>query len=354
MAEKYFENERSGHVYEEIPWTATAAPVSHVSLSVPSHERQSSFFKEDDSWRFTNLNTTDQVMQTAGVRSSYRHTQSEMESCAQNKPQQMMHLQAVGTMPSQRRGSKQNHGTGLMHAQWTKPIPAQGTELIQAHSTGSVQAQQTGSMYDNIQRDLDMSSPAKFPAIESLLEGANARTRPFGQMSGHVTSEWDSSSSFTTVSPLPPPLPLKEKVTRQPSRRRVRVGEEAVVIRWMKISDYGIKPEITNQNPEGGFDIYSAYECRISPYNIHLVCTDIIMTLPTGVTGYISTKGNSHLPPSILTWRTMIPSKHKDDIKVALFNSSDREFVLHRGVKIASVILAKSIISVLEQHSYKG
>jgi dUTP pyrophosphatase len=89
-----------------------------------------------------------------------------------------------------------------------------------------------------------------------------------------------------------------------------------------------------------GFDLYSVSEENIKPNEIKIVQTGIALEIPSG--WYVRIEDRSGMAvKGIYKLAGIIDSDYRGEIKVVLRNSSDKEYKIERGDRIAQGILTQ-------------
>jgi dUTP pyrophosphatase len=94
-----------------------------------------------------------------------------------------------------------------------------------------------------------------------------------------------------------------------------------------------------------GLDLASAYEYTIPARGKGLVKTDLSIRLPEGTYGRIA-------PRSGLSWKHhtdigagVIDRDYRGNVGVVIFNHADKELVVHKGDRVAQLILEQCILA---------
>ena len=112
------------------------------------------------------------------------------------------------------------------------------------------------------------------------------------------------------------------------------------MIKYIKLSSNASKPTLSTPLA-AGYDLYSAYEYIVPSRGKELIKTDICIQLPKDCYGRVA-------PRSGLAWKHfidvgagVIDADYRGDIRVLLFNFSDKEFKINIGDRIAQLIIQK-------------
>jgi len=92
---------------------------------------------------------------------------------------------------------------------------------------------------------------------------------------------------------------------------------------------------------DAGADLYSVEELTLAPYQKALVGTGIAIALPKGKVGLIHPRSGLAAKHGVTVLNTpgTIDSGYRGEIKVILFNSSDEEFRISVGDRIAQLVV---------------
>merc|ERR1719244_607762 len=111
-------------------------------------------------------------------------------------------------------------------------------------------------------------------------------------------------------------------------------------LRVKKLSEHATLP-FKGSALAAGYDLVSAYDLVIPPRGKALAKTDIAMAIPEGCYGRIA-------PRSSLAWKHhidvgagVIDADYRGNVGVVLFNLSDKEFKVEKGMRVAQLILER-------------
>merc|ERR1719244_2216767 len=111
-------------------------------------------------------------------------------------------------------------------------------------------------------------------------------------------------------------------------------------LRVKKLSEHATLP-FKGSALAAGFDLVSAMDVTIPPRGKALAKTDIAMAIPEGCYGRIA-------PRSSLAWKHhidvgagVIDADYRGNVGVVLFNLSDKEFKVEKGMRVAQLILER-------------
>ncbi|WP_284126507.1 dUTP diphosphatase [Parerythrobacter aestuarii] len=140
----------------------------------------------------------------------------------------------------------------------------------------------------------------------------------------------DSVTQATTVGHAKPPVPVKLK--------RLNNG-------------YGLPlPEYATDGA-AGMDVVSAEDVTIKPGERHAVATGLSMAIPQGYEIQVRPRSGLALKHGITVPNTpgTIDSDYRGELKAILINHGDEPFVIHRGDRVAQLVLAPVTRAVWEE-----
>ena len=108
-------------------------------------------------------------------------------------------------------------------------------------------------------------------------------------------------------------------------------------IRVKKLSSKGTVPTKANAS-DAGWDLYSSEDAIIDPSNSELISTDIAMAIPDGYVGLIWDRSSMAAKRGLHRFAGVIDSGYRGEIKVCLWNSSDKYSVIKAGERVAQLL----------------
>eukprot|EP00483_Globobulimina_turgida_P002744 UN02749 len=126
-----------------------------------------------------------------------------------------------------------------------------------------------------------------------------------------------------------------------PPTKYRKVSEECVPkLRVKKMTENAVIPT-KGSKLAAGFDLVSAYELVIPSRGKAVAKTDIAMAIPVGCYGRIA-------PRSGLAWKHhidigagVIDADYRGNVGVVMFNLSDKDFKVEKGMRVAQLILER-------------
>ncbi|GMM55528.1 bifunctional dITP/dUTP diphosphatase [Maudiozyma humilis] len=92
-----------------------------------------------------------------------------------------------------------------------------------------------------------------------------------------------------------------------------------------------------------GYDIYASQECVIPANGQGMASTDISFTVPVGTYGRIAPRSGLAVKHGIQTGAGVVDRDYTGEVKVVLFNHSQKDFKIVKGDRIAQLILEKIV-----------
>ncbi|AQZ13265.1 DUT1 (YBR252W) [Zygosaccharomyces parabailii] len=92
-----------------------------------------------------------------------------------------------------------------------------------------------------------------------------------------------------------------------------------------------------------GYDIYASQPTVIPARGQGLVPTDVSFTVPEGTYGRIAPRSGLAVKHGIQTGAGVVDRDYTGEVKVVLFNHSDRDFQVNQGDRVAQLILERIV-----------
>ncbi|CAR28164.1 hypothetical protein ZYGR_0N06550 [Zygosaccharomyces rouxii] len=92
-----------------------------------------------------------------------------------------------------------------------------------------------------------------------------------------------------------------------------------------------------------GYDMYSAEKTLIPKRGQNLVSTEISITVPQGTYGRVAPRSGLAVKNGIQTGAGVIDRDYTGEVKVVLFNHTDKDFEINVGDRIAQLILERIV-----------
>ncbi|GAV54157.1 hypothetical protein ZYGR_0AK06590 [Zygosaccharomyces rouxii] len=92
-----------------------------------------------------------------------------------------------------------------------------------------------------------------------------------------------------------------------------------------------------------GYDLYSAEKTLIPKRGQNLVATEISITVPPGTYGRVAPRSGLAVKNGIHTGAGVIDRDYTGEVKIVLFNHSDKDCEINVGDRIAQLVLERIV-----------
>ncbi|AGO11930.1 AaceriAGR249Cp [[Ashbya] aceris (nom. inval.)] len=92
-----------------------------------------------------------------------------------------------------------------------------------------------------------------------------------------------------------------------------------------------------------GYDIYASQDCVIPGRGQGLVATDVSFTVPMGTYGRIAPRSGLAVKHGIQTGAGVVDRDYTGEVKIVLFNHSDKDYSVKRGDRVAQLVLERIV-----------
>ncbi|KAH3678527.1 hypothetical protein WICMUC_001544 [Wickerhamomyces mucosus] len=92
-----------------------------------------------------------------------------------------------------------------------------------------------------------------------------------------------------------------------------------------------------------GYDLYSSEAAVVPAKGQNLVATDISIIVPVGTYGRVAPRSGLAVKHGISTGAGVIDADYRGEVKIVLFNHSDKDFKIEKGDRIAQLVLEKIV-----------
>lgn len=124
-----------------------------------------------------------------------------------------------------------------------------------------------------------------------------------------------------------------------------------MTIRIKKLKEDAVLPQYAHPG-DAGMDFFSNEELNLKPGERRLVLTGISMAIPENYVGLIWDKSGIAANFGIKTMAGVVDASYRGEIKILLRNTSQEEFKVEKGMKIAQMLIQpveqKELIEVEE------
>ena len=108
-------------------------------------------------------------------------------------------------------------------------------------------------------------------------------------------------------------------------------------IKVQRLNSGAIIPTKANLS-DAGWDLYAAEDAIIDPSARELISTGVAIAVPEGFVGLIWDRSSMAAKRGVHRFAGVIDSGYRGEIKVCLWNASDRYCVVNRGERIAQIL----------------
>ena len=108
----------------------------------------------------------------------------------------------------------------------------------------------------------------------------------------------------------------------------------------IKVKRLSLKATIPTQanSSDGGWDLYASEDAIIDPFKTELIPTDIAMAILPGYMGSVWDRSSMAVKRGLHRFAGVIDSGYRGEVKVCLWNSTDKYCIIHAGERIAQII----------------
>jgi dUTP pyrophosphatase len=92
-----------------------------------------------------------------------------------------------------------------------------------------------------------------------------------------------------------------------------------------------------------GYDLYSSEKSLVPARGQAMVATDISVIVPVGTYGRVAPRSGLAVKHGISTGAGVVDADYRGEVKVVLFNHSDKDFEINKGDRIAQLVLEQII-----------
>lgn len=92
-----------------------------------------------------------------------------------------------------------------------------------------------------------------------------------------------------------------------------------------------------------GYDIYASKPTTIPARGQGMASTDVSFTVPRGTYGRIAPRSGLAVKHGIQTGAGVVDRDYTGEVKVVLFNHSDKDFQINKGDRVAQLILERIV-----------
>ncbi|KAG2731714.1 hypothetical protein G9P44_005301 [Scheffersomyces stipitis] len=100
-----------------------------------------------------------------------------------------------------------------------------------------------------------------------------------------------------------------------------------------------------------GYDIYASENGLVPAHGQGMIGTDITVCVPYGTYGRVAPRSGLAAKHGISTGAGVVDADYRGELKVILFNHSEKDFVVEKGDRIAQLVLEKIVNAEIKQIS---
>lgn len=127
--------------------------------------------------------------------------------------------------------------------------------------------------------------------------------------------------------------------TEQPSNKKQKMSSQLKV----QLRSLTAKAPTKGSLSAAGYDLYASQETVIKARGQGLVSTDVSFTVPIGTYGRIAPRSGLAVKNGISTGAGVVDRDYTGEVKVVLFNHSEKDFEVKVGDRVAQLILEKIV-----------
>lgn len=124
-------------------------------------------------------------------------------------------------------------------------------------------------------------------------------------------------------------------------------------ISFVRVMDEAIEPTRATQFA-AGFDLHATKAFLLKAHSHALIHTGIRVVLPTGTYGRVAGRSGLALTHGLLCGGGVIDPDYTGPIGVILFNTTNVDFQVHTGMRIAQLICERFVNPLVESPHVKG
>lgn len=187
-----------------------------------------------------------------------------------------------------------------------------------------------------------------------------------------LLAEAEAHNNNMTTEPVASP-------PNSPPSKRVKTGNDNSITSTMAESNNTTSVPLLEQSPpflvkklsdkarlptrgsafSAGYDLYSSQVTTVPARGQALVDTDISMALPAGTYGRVAPRSGLAVKNSIQTGAGVIDADYRGQVKILLFNHSDKDFAIAEGDRVAQLVIERiytpDVVEVAElEESVRG
>lgn len=92
---------------------------------------------------------------------------------------------------------------------------------------------------------------------------------------------------------------------------------------------------------DAAMDLFSCEKYNLKPQEKHIFSTGIAMEIPKNYAGFVWGKSSLGMKYGLVVLGGLVDSGFRGEIKIGLYNSSDKSYQIQKGDKIANLVIQK-------------
>ena len=96
-----------------------------------------------------------------------------------------------------------------------------------------------------------------------------------------------------------------------------------------------------------GFDLCSLEEIKMQPHSSAIISTGVSVAIPMGHYGRVAGRSSLAFKHDVTAFEGTIDEDYRGEIKVKLFNHSDKQFCIKAHERVAQLIIQKYIVPII-------
>lgn len=147
---------------------------------------------------------------------------------------------------------------------------------------------------------------------------------------------WHSTFTFT-----------KNKMSCcEPENKKCKLSDE--LLKVYKRSENATLPT-RGSKLAAGWDLYSSEAGLVPAKGQAMIATDLSIIVPAGTYGRVAPRSGLAVKNGISTGAGVIDADYRGEVKIVLFNHSDRDFEVNKGDRIAQLVLEKIVNADIQE-----
>lgn len=98
-----------------------------------------------------------------------------------------------------------------------------------------------------------------------------------------------------------------------------------------------------------GYDMYASEPGVVPAHGQAMIGTDITLVVPVGCYGRVAPRSGLAAKHGISTGAGVVDADYRGEIKIILFNHSNKDFEISKGDRIAQLVLEKILLTEVEE-----